>query len=109
MTWVLPAELYSESWPPVPSLPTTRLGTVCPAVKLRLAARGRGTPAGKGGRWLAGGGPVGVTFSTTADPADAGTPPRPLTCRFMVAAWPSGPGAPPVPFRVSRMRAGVTG
>src|SRR5207245_6124523 len=44
---VLPVRLKLVTLPAVPTLTTTRLGTVCPARKLRLDAVGRVVPVGK--------------------------------------------------------------
>src|SRR5947209_17964657 len=52
---------------------------------------------------------VTVTVKATAETPVAGTPPRPVTCRFRVAPGPIAAAGAPVPSRVSRMRAGVTG
>ena len=52
---------------------------------------------------------VTVTFSTTAPTPVAGSPPAPATGMLLVCCGPNGPLMPPVPSRVSRMRAGVTG
>ena len=45
-TSVFPAPLLMLTAPPVPSIAITRLGTVCPALKLRLDAPGTWVPAG---------------------------------------------------------------
>ena len=72
---MLPGELNIDTLPPAPSLTTTRLATVLSGVKFRLAASGRGLPAGKTVRKPAAVGWVTVTFTATADTPDAGTPP----------------------------------
>src|SRR5215218_11423063 len=46
-TWVLPALLKTLTFPPAPTLATTRLGTSWPATKLRLEAVGLVSPEGK--------------------------------------------------------------
>ena len=80
-----------------------------PPAKFKVDASGLGLPVGKRVRKLAAVGDVTVTFMTTATAPVAGTPPWPLTCTFTVAAGPTGPVMPPVPVRVSRIRAGVNG
>lgn len=92
-------------------MPTlTRFGTVWPGTTLRFDASGMPTPAGHTVTWLVAVGPTAVTLSTTADTPVAGTPPRPVTCRSIDEPPLTLPAAPvPVPSRVSRRRAGVTG
>ncbi len=63
---MVPAELYTPTWPLVPTLTTTRLGTVWPGTKPRFEARGSAVPAGKRVRKPGALGWVTVTFITTA-------------------------------------------
>src|SRR2546430_7434749 len=97
--------------PPAEGLTMTRLGTACPATKLRSDATGTPPPSGQTTRSLAAVGPSTVTLRTTAlgGVADAvpGTPPLPATVTTMVAPGPSGELKPPVPLRVSTIRVGV--
>src|SRR5713226_4578813 len=69
-------------------------------------------PDGQAVRKLPAVGLVTVTFSTTAvggvEAVIRGTPPCPATVTAIVCPAPSGLEKPPVPFRVSRMRAGVS-
>jgi len=46
MTWDVPAELKMSTLPPVPTLATVRLPTVCPRLKVRVARPWGGVPAG---------------------------------------------------------------
>src|ERR1700730_1142822 len=98
------------NFPPVPSATWTRLGTVLPAVQLRLDATGRVTPVGKTVRKLAPVVLVTVTLTTTAE-APVGTPPCPVTCTSRDSCGPSGVENGPTrdPGRVSRIRAGGSG
>src|SRR5216683_822541 len=111
MTWVDPNALKMSTCPDADSCTTTRLGTVCPATKLRSDARGWLAPSGQTIRSLAAVGLVTVTFRTTAlgGIADAamGTPPLPATCTTRLFPAPSGAWGAPVPLRVSTMRAGT--
>ena len=50
-----------------------------------------------------------VTLRATADTSLEGTPPAPVTCTSTDCPGPTLDETPPVPVRVSRMRAGVTG
>src|SRR6478735_4955408 len=86
----------------------TRLGLVCPATKFRLDALGI-APLGHTVTWLAMLGLVTVTFITTADTPDAGTPPRPVTCSERVTPPLNGVAVVPLPVRESMSRAGVSG
>ncbi len=45
-TWVVPVLLYRLTFPPVPSLTVTWLGTVWPALKLRFDTSGSAAPVG---------------------------------------------------------------
>src|SRR2546426_825746 len=85
----------------------TRFGTVCPARKFRLEAMGNATPVGNAVRKPALLGLVTVTFMTTAETPEAGTPPRADTWRLRVWPWPSLPTGAPGPFRVPRRRLGT--
>src|SRR5215212_6699802 len=98
--------------PSGPSSETTRLVVAGPLVKLRLEATGRGVADGQTVKKLSG--PVArstVMFSTTARAPLSGTPPAPATWSWMSVPGGTAPAAPPVPVpvRVSRTRAGLTG
>jgi len=99
--------------PSGPSGTSTRLGTVAPAVKLRLEASGRALPPGYTVKNPLAVALVAVALSTTAlgglGAFMAGTPPTPATCTLSVPMGPSLAGGAPRPARVSRMRAGVMG
>src|SRR2546427_13172858 len=86
----------------------TRFGTVCPARKFRLEAMGDATPVGNAVRKPALLGLVGVTFMTSGETPEAGTPPRADTWRLNV--WPrrSLPTGAPVARRESRRRLGAS-
>ncbi len=99
--------MNTATLPSAPTLATTRLDTVWPARKLRFDAVGRVVPDGKAVRYPPVLGWVTVTLTTTADTPVAGTPPMPVTPAAMVAPGPTGDTNPPVPLRVSRIRAGV--
>src|SRR5438132_1059662 len=107
MTLVEPKSLRMSILPPAESLTMTRLGTACPATKLRSEAPGAVVPSGQTTRSLAAVGPSTVTLSTTAF-AVPGTPPLPATGTIMVCPWPSGELNPPVPLRVSTIRVGLS-
>src|SRR5438552_2531663 len=95
-----------------PSLTTTRLGIVTRPIQFRSELPGRGPPSGQTDRKLGAVVFVTVTLSTTAvggwASLIAGTPACPATTndRWLLGA--SGVLQPPVPFRLSRMRVGVT-
>src|SRR2546425_845426 len=93
--------------PPVPTFTTTRLGMVTPPFQLRFEARGLGWPVGHTVRKDPAVVSVTVTLSTTADTPLAGTPPTPVTVKSSEPPGPSGWLNPPVPLRVSRIRAGA--
>src|SRR5438128_5779385 len=97
MTLVEPKSLRTSILPPAESLTMTRLGTACPATKLRSEATGALVPSGQTTKSLAAVGPSTVTLSTTAF-AVPGTPPLPATVTIMVCPWPSGELNPPVPI-----------
>src|SRR6202521_799759 len=109
MMFTDPRALRKLILPPAPSLTSTRLGIACPGTRLRLEASGLRVAAGKTVTKLDAVASAAVTLSTTAETPVSGTPPRPLTCS--VIAWPAPTGAvyPPLPFRVSRIRAGTSG
>ncbi len=94
---------------PLPLTPTvTRLGLVWPATKFRFEALGI-APLGHTVTWLATLGLVTVTFITTADTPEPGTPPRPVTCSERRAPPANGAPIVPWPVRESMTRAGVSG
>src|SRR6266545_8148150 len=105
--------------PSPPILTTTRLGTVCPATKLRFAALGGGTSDGYTVRWLGAVGSVTVVFTMTADTAGGSGTPEPwvfVTSTERTAPSPEpilpAAGTPMGPYgagRVSRMRFGGSG
>src|SRR2546423_5614977 len=95
-----------ETFPLAPTLAITRLGTVSPLRKFRLEATGRVVPLGNRVRKLAAVGLVTATLRTTAPAPVAGTPPTPATWTSIVWWGPTLAVKPPVPYRVSRMRAG---
>src|SRR5712691_2764910 len=105
MTLTVPPALKMSIWPSAESFTTTRLGTVCPATKLRSEAVDA-TPCGETTRSLAAVGLVTVTLMITAVAPDNGTPPWPATVTTMVAPAPKGELKPPVPLRVSTIRDG---
>src|SRR6266404_6403237 len=113
MTFVDPNALKMSICPDADSCTTTRLGTVCPATKLRSDATGSLAPSGHTTRSLAAVGLATVTLRTTAlggtTYAMAGTPPVPATCTTMGAPAASSALGAPVPLRVSTMRAGERG
>src|SRR6202140_3279497 len=98
-------------WGLTPTFTITRLGTVCPATKFKLEARGWLLPIGYTVRKLGAVAPVAVTFRITAETPVAGMPlaARPATWTLMVCPGPTAVLVPPFPVRVSRMRAGTTG
>src|ERR1035441_4394391 len=87
----------------------TRLGIGWQATWLRFEAVGTLTPSGYTVTKPLAVGWVTVTFNTTAPTPDAGTPPAPSTDKSTELPAPTGPAGPPVPLRVSRIRAGVNG
>src|SRR5438445_2936058 len=87
----------------------TRFGTVCPARKARLEGTGNATRVGNAVRKPALLGLVTVTFMTTAETPEAGTPPRADTWRLRGWPWPSVRTGAAVRFRVSRRRLGTSG
>src|SRR2546430_4170426 len=99
-----------STWPPLPTGTVTALAPVQPLGKLRLDAVGRGTPVGYTVRKLPRDGAVAVTLRTTADTPLSGTPPRPVTCRWITPPEPSGVVVgTPIPARVSSSRSGWSG
>src|SRR5262245_58879067 len=107
------ADVKRHTWPPVPILARTALGTTWPATKLRFEASGCGEPHGNTVRKPPDEGDTAVTFNIAA-PAPIGTPPRPSTvsCRVDPAGRRPSPCAVPstvpLPGRVSSNRAGTT-
>src|SRR5664279_4415803 len=109
MSWTVPGDpLYSATAPSAPTGARTRFGTVCPAVKFRFEARGRGEPEAYPVMNPPAVGAVTVTFSTTADTPVAGTPPCPVTLTATVAPARTAAAGAPVPDRVSSTRSGAT-
>src|SRR5437899_12403565 len=94
MTLVEPKSLRTSILPPAESLTMTRLGTACPATKLRSEATGAVVPSGQTTRSLDAVGPSTVTLRTTAfggvTDAMLGTPPLPATVTVMLCPRPSG-------------------
>jgi hypothetical protein len=82
---------------------------VCPDVKLRFDALGRGWPSGQTVRNPMAFGSVTVTLSTTAVTPLAGTPLAPATWSWMDDEGPTAAAAVPVPVRVSNTRVGPAG
>src|SRR3954470_237532 len=81
-----------------PTFTMARLGTVWPAMALRFDAFGGAAPEGNTVRWVAALGAMAVTFTTTADTPEEGTPPRSRTATDRVD-WPAM--APPASDRPS--------
>src|SRR6266851_7305457 len=89
------------TWLPLPMGTLTRFALVSPATQLRLETVAGAAPAGVTFRKLAVVVLVTVTLRTTpVAPAGA------ATVRLRDPPGPSGADAPPVPFRVSRIRMG---
>src|SRR5438445_6172246 len=109
MTLVVPKALKMSNLPPADSSTTTRLGTVCPATKLRSDAVGLVARSGQTTRSLAAVGLATVTFTITAVAPVNGTPPWPAAVTTIVAPAAIGELKPPVPLRVSTMRDGNSG
>ena len=104
-TSVAPTDPFrNEIFPFAPTLASTRLGTTCPAVKLRFDAVGAAPPAGKTVRYPAAFGDTTVTLSMTVLTA-VGTGPIPVTVRSRTPRGPIGP-PPPDDTRVSSTRVG---
>src|ERR1035437_1846905 len=82
MTCVVPGPDWNKSTlPPLPTFTVTAFGIVAPPPdQFRFDAVGRATPVGKTVKNPPDVVSVTVTFSTTADTPDAGTPPTPVTC-----------------------------
>src|ERR1700676_1696410 len=75
------------TWPVELTGTMTRLGTVSPATKLRLEATGCVAPDGHTVRKLVAVGLVTVTFNTTADTPEEGTPPLVVPVGLVPVAW----------------------
>src|SRR5205807_430763 len=75
----VPPALPKSTRPPWPTPTTTRFATVWAGPKLRFEAQGRATPCGQAVTYPKAVGLVTVTFRTTADTPEAGTPARPRT------------------------------
>src|SRR5665647_1889448 len=91
---------YRSTLPPVPTFTVTAFGIVVPALdQFRFDAVGRATPVGETVKTPPDVVSVTVTFSTTAETPDAGTPPTPVTCTDRDSLAPS---LPPLE-RVSRI------
>src|SRR5664279_1245574 len=109
MSWTVPGDpLYSATAPSAPTGARTRFGTVCPAVKFRFEASGRGEPEAYPVMTPPALGALTVTFSTTADTPVAGTAPCPVTLTATVAPGRTAAAGAPVPDRVSSTRSGAT-
>src|SRR4051812_19477819 len=108
MTSTEPWALYRFTLPSEPTLTTTRLGITTPGGKFKFEAIGRVTPLGNTVRKLPAEGSTAVTLRATAVTPLAGTGLTPAIFTARVELAPSRPPGPPVPFRVSRMRVGVT-
>src|SRR5665647_201757 len=93
--------------PFVPTGAMTRFGTVWAATKFRFDVPGRDVPSPYTVMYPALVAAVTVTFSATADTPEAGTPPRPVTCRCTVPPAATTPLAAPTPARVSNKRVGA--
>src|SRR5664279_3996420 len=110
MSWTVPGDpLYSATAPSAPTGARTRFGMVCPAVKFRFEARGRGEPEAYPVMNPPAVGAVTVTFSTTADTPVAGTPPCPVTLTATVAPARTAAGGfgSVAPLRVLDTRSGT--
>src|SRR5437867_4506572 len=101
MTCTEPALLYTITFPSAPTGTTTRLAIVWSAVKLRFEVEGNGIEVrgsalgdGKTVRKLTLVGSVTVTFNTTAETPDAGTPPTPATSTVSIPSGPTFPIGP---------------
>src|SRR5438270_6479134 len=101
-----------DTLPLLPRVAVTRFGTVCDLPAFRLLEPGSGVPLGKTRTSVVLVVLVTVTLRIAAV-ALAGTAPEsvctPATCRSIVWPGPTLACAAPVPFRVSRMRLGLTG
>src|SRR5665648_863191 len=75
-------------------------------MKFRCDASGRVVPSPYTVTYPALVGAVTVTFNTTADTPEAGTPPRPATCNATVLPATTGAFGAPTPARVSNNRDG---
>ena len=109
MTLAEPCRLNTLTLPSAPSLMVAALGTVWPAVKLRLDPDvGWALPVGHSCRNDDAVTSVTVTFNTAAS-ASAGTPPNPPTCTSRAAPAPHGVANAPTldpPARESSTRPG---
>src|SRR5450631_3074315 len=107
--WTVPGEaLYRATLPPAPTGAMTRLGTLWPATKFRFDVPGRvvWSPYTVMTPGLVGA--VTVTFNTTADTPELGTPPIPATCRCTVPPAATAAFGAPSPVRVSNTRDGAS-
>src|SRR6476661_1251011 len=104
MRSVVPAVLYRLICPPGPTATITMLGTVLPAVKLRVEVLGRIAPDGQTVM-----NPVAVVLVAVTLRATELTPAgRPGTVTVMVPPGPTLALPAPSPVLVSRKRLGVT-
>src|SRR5947208_3450866 len=87
ITFTLPPGLYTDTFPPVPTLAVTAFGMVWFATQFRLDDSGRVVALGKMVRNESFVPPVTVTFNTTASTLPAGTPPTPVTVTSRVVPW----------------------
>src|SRR5450631_4291932 len=109
MSWTVPADpLYRSTLPLAPTGAMTRFGTVWPATKFRFDTPGRRLPSPYTVRYPGLVGAVTVTFSTTADTPETGTPPRPSTGRCTEPPDATAALGAPTPLRVSSNRDGAS-
>ena len=86
----------------------TRFGTLWPATKFRFDVAGRVVPSPYTVMTPALVGAVTVTFNTTADTPEFGTPSRPATVRCTVPPGATAAFGAPSPVRVSNNRNGTS-
>src|ERR1700693_2756325 len=112
-TSVQPLPLAMSTLPVGPTWTIVGLGTVPPCGQFTSDAGGCATVSGHAGNTPAVVVLVTVRFATAAggglEPVIAGTPPNPATPTTRPELGPHGNVKPPVPFLLSRMRAGVSG
>src|SRR5664280_329967 len=109
MRWTVPPDpLNNATLPFAPTGAMTRFGTLWAFTKFRFDAVGRADPSPNTVTYPPPVGAVTVTFNTTAATPEAGTPPRPATCRCTVPPAGTAALAAPTPARVSNNRAGAS-